>query len=198
LPLLGRHQLDNAATAVLALEALAERTGSNIDAKAARDGFANLRWPARIETLKRHPLIIADGAHNADSARQLVRTLQDDLRITSALLIVGASRDKAIETLAAELAPVASEVIATQSRNPRAADARDVMQAFAAQDVPVLVQGTVAAALDAATAQSAQGGTIVACGSLFVAAEAREHILGITYDPPLAPANASRKSEVLA
>ena len=41
----------------------------------------------------------------------------------------------------------------------------------------------VGAAIDAAHAQAA-GGAVVICGSLFVAAEAREHVLGIEYDPP--------------
>ncbi|MDZ4278734.1 MAG: Mur ligase family protein, partial [Dehalococcoidia bacterium] len=78
LPLLGAHQLENAATAVLALEALAPH-GIEIGESNVREGLASVRWPARIEVLKRRPLIVADGAHSRDSARALARTLREGL-----------------------------------------------------------------------------------------------------------------------
>jgi dihydrofolate synthase / folylpolyglutamate synthase len=181
IPLLGRHQLDNAATAVLALEAL----GGEIEEAAVRAGLSGVRWPCRIELLKHKPLIIADGAHNADSARRLVQTLRDDLGVREAVLVVGCSGDKDVEALAAELAPIAASVVATRSRNPRAKNPREIAAAFAEREVPIAVEEPVGAAVDAALAQLEGGQAVVVCGSLFVAAEAREHILGIAYDPPL-------------
>jgi dihydrofolate synthase/folylpolyglutamate synthase len=188
LPLLGRHQLDNAATAVLAIEALS----AEIDEASIREGLAGLRWPCRIELLKRHPLVVADGAHNRDSARRLVQTLRDDLGVQEAVLVVGCSGDKDLGALVEELAPIATHVIATRSRNPRAKAAREIADAFAEREVPVAVEEPAGAAVDAALAQ-AEGDTVVVCGSLFVAAEAREHVLGVAYDPPLA---ARRESQV--
>lgn len=195
LPLLGAHQLQNAATAVLALEALAQR-GLPIDAAALRHGLASVRLPARIELLRRRPLVVADGAHSRDSARALVRTLREDLGRSEATLIIGCSNDKDIAALTEELAPLATNVIATRSRHPRALNADEVARAFAEQELPVTIESSVAAALDAALAGSAPEDAIVASGSLFVAAEAREHLLGVAYDPPLAPAR--RKREVHA
>ncbi|MCH8993988.1 MAG: bifunctional folylpolyglutamate synthase/dihydrofolate synthase [Chloroflexi bacterium] len=190
IPLLGRHQLDNAAAAVLALDAI------EIDEAALRDGLATLRWPGRIEVLRRQPLVIADGAHNRDSARALVRTVQDDLGRSSAVLVVGCSGDKDLDALADELAPLATQVVATRSRHPRAVEPREVARVFAERDVPVAVEEPAGAALDAALAQAA-GQAVIACGSLFVAAEAREHLLGVEYDPPLELA-ASGSSSVRA
>ncbi len=187
LPLLGRHQLDNAATAVLAIEAL----GAEIDETAVREGLAAVRWPCRIELLKRHPLVVADGAHNRDSARRLVQTLRDDLGLQDAVLIVGCSGDKDLVALASELTPIATHVIATRSRSPRAKDPAEIATVFAEQEVPVAVEEPVGAAVDAALAQGGPADAVVVCGSLFVAAEAREHVLGITYDPSLA----ARRSE---
>ncbi len=181
LPLLGRHQLENAATAVLALE----QTGIDVEEAAVRQGLASLRWHGRIEILKRRPLVIADGAHNGDSARRLAQTLREDLGRRDVVFVVGCSRDKDIGALADELAPLAMQVIATRSRNPRSLEARPVAQAFAEREVPVSIEEPVGAALDAALAQVEAGGAVVACGSLFVAAEAREHVLGVAYDPPL-------------
>ena len=184
LPLLGNHQVSNAATAVLALEALAQHDVEIADA-AIRQGLAAVRWPGRIEVLRRSPLIVADGAHNRDSARALARTVREDLGRSDAVLVVGCSSDKDVGSLADELAPLAVHVFATRSRHPRAMEPRKVADAFAERDVPVALDEPVGAALDAALAQAGPGGAVLVCGSLFVAAEAREHLLGVAYDPPL-------------
>jgi len=181
LPLLGRHQLENAATAVLALEAL----DAEINEAALRQGLAAVRWPARIEILRRRPLVIADGAHDRDSARRLAQTLREDLGRSEAALVIGCSRDKDVAALAGELAPLARQVIATRSRHPRAMEPREVARPFAERALPVSVEEPVSAAIDAALALAGPGDAVVACGSLFVAAEAREHVLGVAYDPPV-------------
>jgi len=76
------------------------------------------------------------------------------------------------------------QVIATRSRHPRAMDPREVARVFADREAPIAVEEPVGAAVDAAIAQ-ADSMSVVVCGSLFVAAEAREHVLGVAYDPPL-------------
>ena len=78
-----------------------------IDEKTLREGLAATRWPCRIELLRRKPLIIADGAHDRDSARRLVQTLRDDLGLRDAMFVIGCSRDKDIDALAEEIAPIA-------------------------------------------------------------------------------------------
>ncbi|MGB2694146.1 MAG: folylpolyglutamate synthase/dihydrofolate synthase family protein [Dehalococcoidia bacterium] len=200
LPLLGAHQLSNAATAVLALEALAAH-GVAIDEAVLRKGLEKVKLPGRIEVLRRRPLVVADGAHNRDSARALVRALHEDFARSDALFVVGCSSDKDIASIAEELAPAATHVIAARSRHPRAVESREVARAFAGHGVPVTAENSVGAALDSALAQAGANDAIVACGSLFVAAEAREHVLGVAYDPPLASASSGarqRESEVNA
>jgi len=183
LPLLGRHQQANAATAVLAAEALGSH-GLAIDQAAVQRGLTSVRWPCRIEFLKHRPPVIADGAHNKDSARALAQTLRDDLGLSDVVLVVGCSSDKDVDAIAEELAPLAVQMIATRSRHPRSMDPREVTRAFADREAPIAAEEPVGAAVDAAIA-SASGGPVVICGSLFVAAEAREHVLGVAYDPPL-------------
>ncbi len=189
LPLLGRHQLDNAAAAVLALETL---TNIEIDDAALRRGLETVRWPARIELLRRRPLVVADGAHDRDSVRRLVQALREDLGRSEAIIVIGCSRDKDVTALADELGPLAVNAIATRSRNPRAMEPPEVARAFAGRGVPVAVEEPVGAALDEALAGAGAGDAVVVCGSLFVAAEAREHLLGVAYDPPLEPVASGR------
>jgi dihydrofolate synthase/folylpolyglutamate synthase len=184
IPFIGRHQLENAATAVLALEALAA-SGLDVTATNIREGLVSARWPCRIEVLKRKPLVIADGAHDKDSARRLTSTLKDDLGLRDVALVIGSSRGKDIVAIAEELAPIAGQVFVTRSRHPRSMDPREITLAFQQRDVPTSIEKSVAEAMEAALAA---GGPVVACGSLFIAAEAREHVLGVAYDPALEPA----------
>lgn len=178
LPLLGRHQLENAATAALAVEALREQ-GVDVSASQIERGLAGVRWPARLEVLRERPLLVVDGAHNAESARRLREALAEEAPGRRAILVVGASRDKDVAGMAAELAPAAKCVIATSSRHPRALPAEAVAAGFAEQGVAVTVISTVAEAVDAALAGAEADDVICVAGSLFVAAEARAHVLGI-------------------
>ncbi len=68
IPLLGIHQLVNATTAVAAIDALRWR-GIEVAPEYIREGLENVCWPGRLEVLARQPLVVVDGAHNADSAR---------------------------------------------------------------------------------------------------------------------------------
>ena len=100
LPLLGRFQAENAATAVAAVEAL----GRDIACAAIVRGLESVRWPGRLEVLSEEPLVIADGAHNADSGRRLREALVEYFGAGRVLFIVGASSDKDIDGLAEALA----------------------------------------------------------------------------------------------
>ncbi|MEW6094551.1 MAG: folylpolyglutamate synthase/dihydrofolate synthase family protein, partial [Chloroflexota bacterium] len=73
IPLLGAHQVVNAATAYAALRA----SGLNVSDKAIRKGFAAVNWPCRFEVARREPPVIFDSAHNVDSFQKLAQTLED-------------------------------------------------------------------------------------------------------------------------
>jgi dihydrofolate synthase/folylpolyglutamate synthase len=186
LPLLGRHQLDNAATAVLAVEAL------DVPEAAVRQGLADVRWPGRIEIIKRRPLVIVDGAHDRDSARRLAATLRDDLGLRQATFVAGTLNDKDIAGMAAEIAPLASKVVAPIWQHPRALAPAGVAAAFAEAGVAAEHGAPLEAAIDAAVGD---GGAVVAFGSIAFAGQVRQHVLAIEPDPPL-PAPAKQEAVV--
>ena len=184
LPLLGKHQLDNAATAVMAVEALA-RAGIEISEGEAKQGLESVKWPGRIEVLKRRPLIVVDSAHTADSARRLRDTLVEYLRVDRATLVIGVMGDKDLEGLAAAIEPGALRVIATQADHPRALTAEAVAQSFRTIGVETYAEPKLGAAVDLATNLSTGSDAIVILGSVALAGEARAHILGLERDPPV-------------
>jgi dihydrofolate synthase/folylpolyglutamate synthase len=194
LPLLGQHQLENAATAVLGLEALRE-AGLELSEAVIREGLRNVRWPARLEIIKRRPLLVLDGAHDAESARRLRSALSDYLSYSRAVLVVGMSADKDISSIAAEMEslPRLDRVVATRSRHPRAASAQAVATAFSERGILTTWEDEVTQAVESALALAGPGDMICVFGSLFVAAEAREHVLGVESDPIVAGAGTSNQ-----
>jgi dihydrofolate synthase/folylpolyglutamate synthase len=78
LPLLGGHQVENAATALRGIELLSG-AGAQLTPTEAAEALATVRWPGRLEVLSRDPLVLADGAHNAASALRLAEALREVL-----------------------------------------------------------------------------------------------------------------------
>jgi dihydrofolate synthase / folylpolyglutamate synthase len=186
LRLLGAHQLDNAATAVSAIEVLSQ-AGVSVPPSAVEWGLAAVHWPARIEVVRREPLVVVDVAHTVDSARSLSETLVNDLRVDRAILVVGAMRDKDLSGLAQEMAARAQHVIATQSNHPRSLPAEAVLELFRALGLPCSSQPTVAGAVDAALARADGTHPVVIFGSVALAGEARSYLLGAAAGAPGMP-----------
>ena len=173
LSLLGAHQLVNAATAVTALEELTPH-GFVVSPRQVKQGLLSVRWPGRLEVLAHSPLVIVDGAHNADSADRLREALYDSFEFERLLLILGASADKDIAGIARALAPYADKVLLCRSRHPRAANPEALLAIVAAYNSDASVCGSVAEALDRARELAGPRDAICATGSLFVVAEGRE------------------------
>ncbi len=182
LPLIGRHQLDNATAAIVACEELAARCRMEITPSHVRDGLGKVVWPARIEVLKRKPLVIIDGAHNGDSAKRLAAAVKEHFALSRATFIAGTLAGKDIDAMAAAVAPMADAVFAAGWRSARAADPRDVAAVFRAYDAPVTVFGDLAQAYEAAAAHAGERGAVVAFGAIAFVAQLREYLLGTESD----------------
>lgn len=183
LPLLGRHQAENAATAVLAVESLDE-AGVEVEPSVVAQALSGLRWPGRLEVVKRRPLVVLDGAHNTDSARRLAQALRSAFSPRRTLLVVGMNADKDVASFARALADGLSEVdvIATRATIGRALDPASVAQAFTDAGLGARLVPTVPAAVDDALAEADPMDLICVTGSLYVVAEARAWLLGIMPD----------------
>ncbi|MEE9198282.1 MAG: Mur ligase family protein, partial [Dehalococcoidia bacterium] len=174
-PLLGDHQLENAAVAVGVLEELG-RKGWSVPSDSIFRGLRDLHWPGRLDLLSERPLLVADGAHNGYSAGKLRQSLVKYFRFEKALFIIGVSSDKKIGDIANELRPIASRVIVTRSRHPRAAAVSDVAPAFQALGIIVDVADGVEQALGMAFGMTGPKDLICATGSLFIVGEVIEVI----------------------
>jgi dihydrofolate synthase/folylpolyglutamate synthase len=178
LPLLGEHQLVNAATAVAALEVLADK-GFDISRERVSKGFEQVSWPGRFQILRRRPLLVIDGGHNVGAARQLVQSIRQYLDFERAILVMGTSQDKDVAGLVAELAPLFNRVIVTRSGHPRALAPATLAAEFARQGIKVQLTTDVPAALSQALTLAGEKDLVCVAGSLFVVAEAMEAAAGL-------------------
>lgn len=174
IPLLGEHQLENAATAVAALEVL------DIEKDHIISGLANVYWPGRMEVLRKEPLLIADGAHNDDSARRLRQALEQYFQFDRAILIMGISGDKDSPAIIAELVPFFDKIITTAAQHPRAAGPDELVREVAKYGVEAQAVENVARAVSAALESAGKRDLICATGSLFLVAEVIEAVRGIS------------------
>jgi dihydrofolate synthase/folylpolyglutamate synthase len=170
LALPGRHQVDNAITAVRALEVVRERGIAAVDANAIRTALSDVRWPGRLDWRKwRDCEVLVDGAHNPDGARALAAFVRDIL-VARVPMVVGIMRDKAIPEVLQALAPVASVFVCTAPSTARAATPTELAEITSrvVPDIPCVAATTP---LEALTIASQHGSPVVVAGSLFLAAD---------------------------
>ncbi len=173
IPLLGYHQVENAATAYAALQIARDR-GIPLPESAIRKGFSKVIWPGRFEVLQRYPPVVINSAHNRDSALKLRLALDDYFPGQPVVLVFGASEDKDIEGMFAELMPRVRQVIATRSFHPRAIAPETLVELAHRFGRPAKIVPAIEDALEEAIRLAEGEAMVLVAGSLFVAAGARE------------------------
>lgn len=176
-PMLGTHLVQNAATAVAAAEAIRAK-GFPLSEQAIIDGIAHVRVPGRLEVMGQKPLIVADGAHNGESAAALAVALKEYFQWRRCFFIIGCNKDKDVRQMGFKLAKMAELIVCTRFNNPRAMDPYQMIQEIGFLGPAAVAEETVGDALDTALSHATEEDLVCVTGSLYVVAEAREHILG--------------------
>ncbi len=175
IPLIGRHQIDNAALAVAAVEAARQR-GLSVDDDAVRRGLETTEWPGRLQIIQDTPRVVFDGAHNPAGAHALATFLAEHrAELGRLILIFGVLTDKNWGAMLGCLAPLADEIILTRPPTERAADPERLRSAVQGH-VGTRVAPEPAEALGLARSIAGAADTILVAGSLYtVAAALRIH-----------------------
>ncbi len=168
-PLPGRFQYANAATAFAALETLA-LAGRPVTPDAAKRGIERVRWPGRLQRLAERPDVIVDGACNTSAMEVVADFIESAKSRESVVALVAMCRDKDVRDVMGILGRAVSKMVCTEARNPRAMPAAEL-----AREAPVGVE-TVAEpdpirALDTAVRLAGPEGLVMAVGSLYLVGE---------------------------
>lgn len=187
-PMLGHHQVVNAATAAVAGVTLRHMKVPITNEHIAL-GLAEAQIYGRFEVFahpskgSEGPTIVGDGAHNHESAAALATALKTLFKDKQCIFIIGVNMDKNINAIWRELQSLHKFVIVTQSKSPRAMDTMAVAEAvgydmYAEHDNHrVKITKSVEEAVKAAKAMAGPDDLVCVTGSLYVVAEARELLL---------------------
>jgi dihydrofolate synthase/folylpolyglutamate synthase len=187
--LFGRHQFDNAGTAIAALRA----AGLAVPVSAIEQGLVQVDWPARMQRLAtgKLPLVAPpgselwlDGGHNADGGRAVASALADfEERVSRPLvLVVGMLATKDAEGFLKNFTGLARRLIAVPIHQDNSLPAAALAETARRIGIPADTRDTIEDALALVDRYDlAPPPRILITGSLYLAGE----VLAANATPPV-------------
>ena len=172
LPLLGSHQLKNAAAVLEVVGVLRER-GWKLEQTDVEHGLYAVSWPGRFELLSDEPLFVVDGGHNPQCAQTVAENLLRYFPDKRRILLLGILKDKDVGGLTDILDPVADEYICITPGSFRALPAEELAEHLKRYGKPVTVCGSIKDGVTAALERSDADSVVCAVGSLYSVGEIR-------------------------
>ncbi|HUF04571.1 MAG TPA: Mur ligase family protein [Aridibacter sp.] len=178
LGLAGRHQVDNARTAIAAAELLVEK-GFAIDERSVIKGLETASHKGRLERFEE---MLFDGAHNVSGAKALAAYL-DEFVEGPVTMMFAAMKDKDLSEISRILFSRSENLIFVAPSNPRSMPASElagfVPDGFPRQNVHIASE--IEEAVETAR-RVAGDGTVLVTGSLYLIGEVQAHVRNRTRD----------------
>jgi dihydrofolate synthase/folylpolyglutamate synthase len=170
LNLAGEHQLNNLATALLAIDKLAD-FGWSTTLQAVKQGLSSVKWPARLDLIRSYPKILLDSAHNAPGMKRLAKAVNTLYSFKQLILIFGVLEDKDYRTMFRTIAPLADHIILTTPLSERALPAEKLEALARAENKPCWVQPDIKDAFSLALTMAGRNDMIIGTGSIYFVGE---------------------------
>ncbi len=170
LALRGRHQRNNAATALAALELGSEAFPVGEDV--VREGLKTVAWPGRFEIVRETPTVILDGAHNGEGVSALAAEIDDYRQGQKIKLLFASMGDKDWRLMLETLTRFTDEVVLTRVGMERSADPR-VMAAHLGDTGSCRVIEDPGRALGVLLESARPSDIVLVAGSLYLLGEIR-------------------------
>ncbi|SOC36433.1 bifunctional folylpolyglutamate synthase/dihydrofolate synthase [Ureibacillus acetophenoni] len=168
--LLGNHQSSNMALAITSFLEVADYFQLSIDIDKVRKAIANTKVPGRFEEVINN--VYFDGAHNPESATQLVRTIEKHFPSEKIIFVVGMLADKDVKSVLSILETTSNHFYFVDFSNPRAMNAEEMFNLSNATEKHVLKDY-----LPFIQKASLSNGKTIVTGSLYLLAEIRQQLL---------------------
>ncbi len=172
--MIGQHQTENAALAVMAARSINHEDDFSISENAIRTGLMKAYWPGRFDILSKNPLVIMDGAHNDEGIAALVHELSNRYSMSNIHIVFAALKDKKLDQMIAQLDSIADKISFVTFDFPRAAEAID-LYSISKSNNKVIVEnwesylGKIIQKMD-------QNQVLVVTGSLYFISEAKPYL----------------------
>lgn len=173
--LAGRHQIYNAVTAIEALLALREE-GVILTDEQIKEGIACSRFIGRLETIRKKPYVLMDGAHNPSGIDALLSAVDEFLSGRRIVTVMGMMKDKEYPYAISKIAEKSDVFIAVTPKNDRALAAAECARLAKQSCACVMAFDEVKEGIDCALGQCGKEDVLLVCGSLYLIGEARPYI----------------------
>lgn len=185
LPTLGRHQVENAITAIRATELALFTNKKSLHPSTVLKAFSKIKLPGRGEIINNTPTVILDGAHTQLAAQRLKESIDEQIFSQPHVYILAILQDKNWIDILLNLLPEQSHVILPNLRTERAINNIEISNTIEKMGHITQTTDDMKTAIDYAYTITKSLGTIIITGSMYAAAEARELILDIDGDHEL-------------
>lgn len=166
LPLLGDHQLHNAAV-VLAIADTLIAEGWKITEEHIRQGIRDVRWPGRFDIVSREPLFIIDGGHNPQCIEALVKNIEDYLAGRKVIALTGVLADKDYVDMYQPVMPLVYQFVCITPPNPRKLEGALLAQYLCQAGANAIPCPSIAAGVAKAIELAGKDGVVLCFGSLY-------------------------------
>jgi dihydrofolate synthase/folylpolyglutamate synthase len=173
LPLLGVHQLKNAAVVLSIIDTLKEK-GWNISEENIRDGLKYARWPGRFDIVGHDPLFIIDGGHNPQCIEALVVNIQDYLKDRKVIALTGVLADKDYADMYKPVMPLVQEFVCITPPNPRKLEAAELAKHLQGVGAKATACDSIEEGVRTARSLAGQDGVVLCFGSLYTIGSIKE------------------------
>jgi dihydrofolate synthase/folylpolyglutamate synthase len=175
--LAGRYQIDNASTALCVLEVLRRECGVALEKTAILNGLASARHAARLEKICDDPVVIIDGAHNAEGMEAFCGSVEPFIRKKRTLLILGILKDKELKKMLRSALSLDVDIALSEPENPRKATAPELLEILESLGGHAVILGDAAHAWAYAIQHKAEYDCLLFAGSLYFVSAIRERCM---------------------
>jgi len=176
LPLLGDHQLHNAAVVLAVAETLMEK-GWKITKENIYDGIRDVSWPGRFDIVRRDPLFIIDGGHNPQCLEALVKNIEDYLKGRRVIALTGVLADKDYGDMYRPVMPLIEQFVCVTPPNPRRLMAAELAVHLRNAGAKATACETIADGVRKAIDLAKDDGAVLCFGSLYTIGDIRNALL---------------------
>ena len=173
LPLLGIHQLKNAAVVLGIMDTLKNK-GWNISEENIRDGLRTVRWPGRFDIVSHDPLFIIDGGHNPQCIEALVLNIRDYLTGRKVIALTGVLADKDYGDMYKPVMPLVQEFVCITPPNPRKLEATELAAHLTATGARATACASIEEGVRTAITLAGKEGVVLCFGSLYTIGSIKE------------------------
>ena len=173
LPLLGVHQLKNAAVVLSVMDSLIAN-GWQITEAHIREGMRVVTWPGRFDIVGREPLFIIDGGHNPQCIEALVVNIRDYLKDKTVIALTGVLADKDYADMYKPVMPYIQEFVCVTPPNPRKLEATELAQHLQSVGAKATACDSIEDGVRTARQLAGQDGVVLCFGSLYTIGSIKE------------------------